>query len=665
MENMKFKVHAEYKPSGDQPQAIEKLINGLKRGDKHQTLLGVTGSGKTFTMAKVIEAIQKPVLVISHNKTLAAQLYREFKEFFPANAVEYFVSYYDYYQPEAYVASKDLYIEKDTSINEEIDKLRLKATSSLLERDDTIVVASVSCIYGLGSPEDYKEMLLYVKKDETINRDDILEKLIKIQYERNDFDFHRGTFRVRGDTVEIYPAYNDEAIRIEMFGDQIENIYRIHAISNKIIRPVKQVAIYPAKHFVTGRSKIERAINSIKEELKEYHDQLKKEEKLVEAQRIWSRTNYDIEMLREMGYCNGIENYSRHISARKHGERPATLIDYFDKDFLTIIDESHATLPQIQGMYHGDRSRKETLVKYGFRLPSALDNRPLYFEEFENLTKQTIFVSATPKEYEIDNSKQVVQQIIRPTGLIDPRIELRPIADQVENLIEEIKKTVEMNQRVLVTTLTKRMSEDLANYIAGMDIKVRYLHSEVETIERVEILRDLRKGEFDVLIGINLLREGLDLPEVSLVAILDADKEGFLRSEISLIQTMGRAARHIHGRVILYADKMTNSMKHAIDESNRRRKIQTEYNQKHNITPQTIKKEIKDIIEREKSEVISMDNIIKNEEEKVKKLHLSDNEYKEKLIINLTSQMKKFASDLEFEKAAFLRDFINELSEKK
>ncbi|MBU1075835.1 MAG: excinuclease ABC subunit UvrB, partial [Spirochaetes bacterium] len=622
-------------------------------------------SGKTFTMAKVIEAIQKPVLIISHNKTLAAQLYREFKEYFPENAVEYFVSYYDYYQPEAYVASKDLYIEKDSSINDEIDRLRLKATSSIMERDDTIIVASVSCIYGLGSPTDYKEMLLYVKKDEVIDRDTILEKLIKIQYERNDFDFSRGTFRVRGDSIEVYPAYGKEAIKIEMLGDRIENLYRIHPLTNKVIRPLKQTAVYPAKHFVTPFSKIEKALISIKEELREHHEKLKKEEKLVEAQRLWSRTNYDLEMMKEMGYCPGIENYSRHISGRKPGERPATLIDYYEGDFLTFIDESHATLPQIRGMFHGDRSRKENLVQYGFRLPSALDNRPLYFEEFEKLIHQTIFVSATPKEYEAEKSSRTAEQIIRPTGLIDPKIILKPIKDQIDDLIEQIKETVKDGERVLVTTLTKRMSEDLAHYLAGLEIKVRYLHSEIETIERVEILRDLRKGDFDVLIGINLLREGLDLPEVSLVAILDADKEGFLRSETSLIQTMGRAARHIHGRVILYADKMTGSMKKAIDESNRRRKIQLEYNEKHNITPRSITKEIKDIIEREKEESMPLDYLIKEQEEKLKKRHFSDKEFKETLIKNLTESMLGFARDLEFEKAAFIRDYINQLGQEK
>ncbi len=660
-----FKVKADFQPSGDQPQAIKKLIDGLKKGDRFQTLLGVTGSGKTFTMAKVIEAINKPVLVISHNKTLAAQLYREFKEFFPENAVEYFVSYYDYYQPEAYVPSKDLYIEKDTSINEEIDRLRLKATSSLMERNDTIIVASVSCIYGLGSPEDYKEMMLHVHQGETIHRNAILEKLILIQYERNDFDFSRGTFKVKGDVIDIYPSYSQEAIRIEMFGDEIEKIYAINPVSNKIIRSLDRGIVYPAKHFVTPYPKIERALQSIKEELNVYAEQLKKENKLVEAQRIVSRTNYDIEMLREIGYCNGIENYSRHISFRKPGERPATLIDYYPRDFITIIDESHATLPQIRGMFNGDRARKETLIHFGFRLPSALDNRPLYFEEFESLIHQTIFVSATPNDFELQKSSQVVEQIIRPTGLVDPEIILRPLQNQVEDLIQEIQKIVKEGGRILVTTLTKRMSEDLSNYLAGMSIKVRYLHSEIETIERVEILRDLRKGNFDVLVGINLLREGLDLPEVTLVAILDADKEGFLRSETSLIQTMGRAARNINGKVILYADKVTNSMQRAMDEANRRRKIQLEYNQEHHITPQSIKKDIKDIIEREQQEEITFDHLIMEEETKLKKKKLSDEEYKKEMVNQLTAKMLTLANNLEFEKAAFVRDFINELQEAK
>jgi len=656
---MEFKVVSKFEPAGDQPKAIKQLIEGLKKGYRYQTLLGVTGSGKTFTMAKVIEAIQKPTLVISHNKTLAAQLYREFKEFFPYNAVEYFVSYYDYYQPEAYVPEKDLYIEKDTSINEEIDRLRLKATSSIIERRDVIVVASVSCIYGLGSPEDYKEMLLLLHKGEVIDRDKILEKLIKIQYERNDFDFSRGTFRVRGDTIEVYPAYSEEAIRIEMFGDIVESIARIHPISNKVISVLERVAIYPAKHFVTPRPKIEQAIKSIKEELDEYYNYLKSKGKLVEAQRIWSRTNYDIEMLKEVGYCSGIENYSRHLSGRKPGERPATLLDYFDEDFLTFIDESHVTIPQLHGMYAGDRSRKETLVKYGFRLPSALDNRPLYFEEFMKLTHQIIFVSATPGEYELNVSSQVVEQIIRPTGLVDPEIIIRPVKNQVDDLIQEIRKAIKNKERVLVTTLTKRMAEDLANYLAGLDINVRYLHSEIETIERVEILRDLRAGKFDVLVGINLLREGLDLPEVALVAILDADKEGFLRSETSLIQIMGRAARNVRGKVILYADNMTGSIKRAIKEAERRRKIQIEYNKKHNITPKSIKKEVVDILERTKEPSISYDSIIDKAKDEVRKRgRLSDEEYKRELIKNLERKMFEYANNLEFEKAAYIRDFI-------
>ncbi len=657
---MEFKLKSKYNPSGDQPQAITKLVAGLKSGFKYQTLLGVTGSGKTFTIAKVIEAIQRPTLVISHNKTLSAQLYREFKEYFPDNAVEYFVSYYDYYQPEAYIPHKDLYIEKDTSINEEIEKLRLRATSAIMEREDVIIVASVSCIYGLGSPEDYKEMLLLVEKNEIIDRDTILEKLIKIQYERNDFDFYRGTFRAIGDTVEIYPAYSDNAVRIEMFGDEIENIYIINPISGNIISKTKKIAVYPAKHFVTPKPKLEKAIESIKKELKEYHNKLKSEDKLVEAQRILSRTNYDIEMMQEMGYCNGIENYSRHINGRNPGERPACLLDYFTGNFLTIIDESHVTIPQIRGMYAGDRSRKETLVNYGFRLPSALDNRPLYFDEFEKLTHQIICISATPQEYEQKKSKQIVEQIIRPTGLVDPKIMVKPAKNQVDDLIAEIKKSVANNNRVLVTTLTKRMSEDLANYLAGLNINVRYLHSEIETIERVEILKDLRTGKFDVLIGINLLREGLDLPEVALVAILDADKEGFLRSETSLIQTMGRAARNIDGKVILYADKITNSMDRAIKESNRRRKKQIEYNKINNITPKSIKKDIIDIIEREAESDKSGDEIINeiihNIKNKYKKL--SDEKIKDEIRKELEKKMSEFAQNLEFEKAAIIRDYL-------
>ncbi len=661
---MEFKVVSKFQPTGDQPKAIKQLIEGLKKGYRYQTLLGVTGSGKTFTIAKVIEAIQKPTLVISHNKTLAAQLYREFKEFFPKNAVEYFVSYYDYYQPEAYVPEKDLYIEKDTSINEEIDRLRLKATSSIIERKDVIVVASVSCIYGLGSPEDYKEMLLLLHKGEVIDRDKILEKLIKIQYERNDFDFSRGTFRVRGDTIEVYPAYSEQAIRIEMFGDTVESISRIHPISNKILSSLERVAIYPAKHFVTPRPKIEQAIKSIKEELKEYYNYLKSQGKLVEAQRIWSRTNYDIEMLKEVGYCSGIENYSRHLSGRKPGERPATLLDYFDDDFLTIIDESHVTIPQLNGMYAGDKSRKETLVKYGFRLPSALDNRPLYFDEFKKLTHQIIFVSATPGEYELNVSSQVVEQIIRPTGLVDPEIIVRPVKNQVDDLINEIRKAIKNKERVLVTTLTKRMAEDLSHYLAGLDINVRYLHSEIETIERVEILRDLRAGKFDVLVGINLLREGLDLPEVALVAILDADKEGFLRSETSLIQIMGRAARNVNGKVILYADNMTGSIKRAIKEAERRRKIQLEYNRKHNIIPKSIKKEIVDILERTKEIAVSYDSIIDKVKAEVRKQgRLSDEEFKKAMVKNLEKKMFEYANNLEFEKAAYIRDFIKFLNE--
>jgi excinuclease ABC subunit B len=657
---MKFKLVTNFKPTGDQPQAIEKLVEGINKKFRFQTLLGVTGSGKTFTIANVIENVQKPTLVISHNKTLAAQLYREFKNFFPYNAVEYFVSYYDYYQPEAYVPERDLYIEKDTSINEEIERLRLKATNALLEREDVIIVASVSCIYGWGSPEDYKEMLLMLHKGEVIDRDKIIEKLVKIQYERNDFDFASGTFRVRGDTIEVLPPYSDDAIRIELFGDVVENLFRIHPISNKITANLEKIAIYPAKHFVTPRPKIEKAIESIKQELIEYYNYLKSQNKLVEAQRIWSRTNYDIEMLREVGYCNGIENYSRHLSGRKPGERPATLLDYFERDFLTIIDESHQTIPQLRGMFAGDRARKETLVKYGFRLPSALDNRPLYFDEFIKLCHQVIFVSATPAEFELKNSEQVVEQLIRPTGVVDPPIFVRSTKNQIDDLISEIKKAIKEKERVLVTTLTKRMAEELADYLAGIDIKVRYLHSEIDTIERVEILRDFRAGKFDVLVGVNLLREGLDLPEVSIVAILDADKEGFLRSETSLIQIMGRAARNIKGKILLYADKMTNSIQNAIKESERRRKYQIEYNEKHGITPKSIKKEVVDILERTIEPKLEYDEIIEavKSEIKKRKKFLSDEEYKNELLSRLKKKMFEYAANMEFEKAAYIRDFI-------
>ncbi|MFQ5751305.1 MAG: excinuclease ABC subunit UvrB, partial [bacterium] len=592
-----FQLISQYNPTGDQPTAIEELTNGLLRGDPYQTLLGVTGSGKTFTMANVIANIGKPTLVISHNKTLAAQLYGEFKSFFPKNAVEYFISYYDYYQPEAYVPATDTYIEKDTSINDEIDRLRLKATSSLLSRDDVIIVASVSCIYGLGDPEDYQHELLILKRGQRIDRDQILSQLVDSHYIRNDFEFVRGTFRVRGDVVEIFPAYEEEALRIEMFGDEIEQICLINTLTGELLSHQDMAAIYPAKHFVTPYQKIEKAIQTIQQELEERLDWFRGQNKLLEAQRLEMRTKYDVEMLRELGYCSGIENYSRHLSGRAPGQRPYTLIDYFPQDFLTIIDESHATIPQINGMYHGDRSRKETLVENGFRLPSALDNRPLTFDEFQSMVKQMIFVSATPAEYELEKSKGVVvEQIIRPTGLMDPEIVVKPIKHQIDDLIAEIRECVARQERVLVTTLTKRMAEDLTDYLVGMDIRVRYLHSEIDALNRVEILRDLRLAEFDVLVGVNLLREGLDLPEVSLVAVLDADKEGFLRSARSLMQISGRAARNVAGKVIFYADTMTDSMQRTIDETNRRRKIQAKYNEEKGITPQSIYKTYEQVL---------------------------------------------------------------------
>ena len=570
----KFKIESSFKPSGDQSQAIENLVKGIENKNKYQTLLGVTASGKTFTIANVIEKVNRPTLVLSHNKTLAAQLYRELKDFFPSNAVEYFVSYYDYYQPEAYVPARDLYIDKDASVNDEIDRLRLKATTSLLERRDVIIVASVSCIYGLGSPEDYRQLYIAVEKDEEYDRDEIIEKLVTIQYERTRDILERAKFKVIGDTLEIMSAYADEVIRIDFFGDTVEKIVKINALTRKKISEQDRVVIYPAKHFVTGGDKLNRGIKLIEKELEEQYKKFQDEGKLVEAERIYGRTKYDLEMLKEVGYCAGIENYSRPLSGRNEGERPACLIDYFPKDFLTVIDESHVSVPQIKGMYHGDRSRKETLVKYGFRLPSALDNRPLHFEEFENLTNDTIYISATPSEYEIKKSSQVVEQIIRPTGLLDPIIEVYPIEGQIDKIIEEIKKVVERNERIFITTLTKKMAEDLTKYLNEHDIRTRYLHSDIHTVERVEIIRDLRLGAFDVLVGINLLREGLDVPEVSLILILDADKTGFLRNTTTLIQTIGRAARNSNGRVIMFADTISEAMRMAIDETNRRREKQ-------------------------------------------------------------------------------------------
>jgi excinuclease ABC subunit B len=655
-----FNLVSPFKPKGDQPKAIQKLTEGISRGDKKQTLLGVTGSGKTFTIAHVIANTNKPVLVISHNKTLAAQLYSEFRQFFPHNAVEYFVSYYDYYQPEAYLPMKDLYIEKDASINEEIDRLRLKATSSLFSRDDVIIVASVSCIYGLGSPEDWQNMALILNKGKKHNRDHIFERLIQMQYNRNDIDFKRGTFRVRGDTIEVFPAYEETALKLEMWGEKIEKIREINPLTNKTVRELNKIMIYPAKHFVAGEDTLKTAIKTIRMELKSRLAELNKQNKLLEVQRLETRTNYDLEMLQELGYCPGIENYSRHLSLRKPGEKPYTLIDYFPEDFLLIIDESHVTIPQLHGMYNGDRARKETLVEYGFRLPSALDNRPLKFEEFKKMINQVIFVSATPSSYELEKSKQVVEQIIRPTGLVDPKITVKSTKNQIDDLIERIRERAEKHERILVTTLTKRMAEELAEYLSDMGIKVRYLHSEIETIERVEILSDLRRGKFDCLVGINLLREGLDLPEVSLVAVLDADKEGFLRSETSLIQVIGRCARNVSGEVVMYADAFTESMKKAIKETERRRKLQMDHNRKNNITPKTIKKEIVDLIKREiktKTESLHLVSLVR---EKGAKYTLED----EALISELESEMLKSAKELEFEKAAIIRDEIKRIKER-
>ena len=654
-----FRIVSEYKPCGDQPQAIDKLCEGINRGLKGQTLLGVTGSGKTFTMANVIERVQKPTLVIAHNKTLAAQLCSEFKEFFPNNLVEYFVSYYDYYQPEAYIPTTDTYIEKDSSINDEIDKLRHSATAALFERRDVIIVASVSCIYGLGDPEDYTDLMLSLRKGMQKDRDEIIRKLVEIQYERNEIDFKRGKFRVRGDILEIFPSSSSEkVIRVEFFGDEIERITEVNYLTGEILGTMSHAAIFPASHYATTRTKMERAIKSIEEELEERLKELKAEGKLLEAQRLGQRTRYDLEMLQEVGFCQGIENYSRHISGRKPGSPPFTLIDYFPDDFLMIIDESHVTIPQIGAMYNGDRSRKQSLVDYGFRLPSAFDNRPLKFSEFEEKINQVIFVSATPAAYEKAHSQQIVEQIIRPTGLIDPEIIVKPVKGQIDDLIGEINERIQKNERVLVTTLTKKMAEDLTDYLKELDFKVKYLHSDIQTIERMEIIRDLRLGVFDVLIGINLLREGLDLPEVSLIAILDADKEGFLRSETSLIQTIGRAARNVNGKVIMYADTVTDSMRNAISETNRRRKIQMEYNEKHGITPQSVKKGIRDVIEITKAAEESADYEVQKVEET---LSVSE---AQALIDSLMKEMKEAAKELQFERAAELRDKINELKTK-
>ncbi|WP_146552390.1 excinuclease ABC subunit UvrB [Rummeliibacillus sp. SL167] len=652
-----FDLHSNYKPSGDQPTAIRQLVEGVQQGKKHQTLLGATGTGKTFTISNVIKEVKKPTLVIAHNKTLAGQLYSEFKEFFPNNAVEYFVSYYDYYQPEAYVPQTDTYIEKDASINDEIDKLRHSATSSLFEREDVIIIASVSCIYGLGNPEEYREMVVSIRTGMEIERNQLLRKLVDIQYERNDINFTRGKFRVRGDVVEIFPASRDErCIRIEFFGDEVDRIREIDALTGEVLGDREHIAIFPASHFVTREEKLVKAIENIEDELKNRLAKLRAEDKLLEAQRLEQRTNYDLEMMREMGFCSGIENYSRHLTLREPGVTPYTLLDYFPEDFLLVIDESHVTLPQIRGMYNGDQARKNVLVDHGFRLPSALDNRPLRFEEFEKHIHNAIYVSATPGPYELEHTPETVEQIIRPTGLLDPEIEVRPIEGQIDNLIDEIQQRVERNERVLVTTLTKKMSEDLTDYLKEMGIKVQYLHSEIKTLERIEIIRELRLGTYDVLVGINLLREGLDIPEVSLVTILDADKEGFLRSERSLIQTIGRAARNANGHVIMYADQITDSMRKAIEETNRRRTIQMAYNEKNHIIPKTIQKEIRDVIRATQAAEKSESYLTKATNGK--KLTKAE---KTTLLESLEKEMKEAAKALDFERAAELRDTILEL----
>lgn len=652
-----FNLQAPYEPAGDQPQAIAELTQGIINGKRCQTLLGATGTGKTYTMSNVIQQVKKPTLVMAHNKTLAGQLYSEFKEFFPDNAVEYFVSYYDYYQPEAYVPQSDTFIEKDASINDEIDKLRHSATSSLFERDDVIVIASVSCIYGLGSPKEYRELVVSLRKGMEIERNQLLRKLVDVQYERNDINFIRGTFRVRGDVVEIFPASRDErCLRVEFFGDEIDRIREVDALTGEIIGERDHVAIFPASHFVTREDKMVKAIENIEVELEERLKEMRAEDKLLEAQRLEQRTRYDLEMMREMGFCSGIENYSRHLTLRPAGAQPYTLIDYFPEDFLLVVDESHVTLPQVRGMFNGDQARKKVLVDHGFRLPSAMDNRPLTFTEFEEHISQAVFVSATPGPYELEHTPEMVEQIIRPTGLLDPTIEIRPIEGQIDDLMDEIRQRAEVNERVLVTTLTKKMSEDLTAYLKDAGIKVNYLHSEIKTLERIEIIRELRMGVYDVLIGINLLREGLDIPEVSLVTILDADKEGFLRSERSLIQTMGRAARNSNGRVIMYADRITDSMQKAMDETTRRRTIQAEYNEKHGVTPITIQKKIRDVIRATNAAEESEEYISKAVSgKKLKK------EERVKLISLLETEMKEAAKALDFERAAELRDTVLEL----
>jgi len=651
-----FKLKAPFGPMGDQKQAIDKISESLRQGERYQTLLGVTGSGKTYTMAGVIERVNRPALVISHNKTLAAQLYREFKDFFPENAVEYFVSYYDYYQPEAYLPSTDTFIEKGFSINDEIDRMRLSATSSLMEREDVIVVASVSCIYGVGNPRSYRRMRLMVETGKEYERDFILKKLVEIQYTRNDYEFTRSTFRVRGDVIEVFPSYSNNALRIEFFGDETERIYVFNPISGAVIEERKNIIVYPASHYVVEQGSLNEAVIKIEKELEERYKYLISRNKLLEAQRIKSRTEYDLEMMREVGYCNGIENYSRHIFGREQGERPAVLLDYFTDDYIMFIDESHVTVPQIGGMYEGDRSRKKTLVEHGFRLPSALDNRPLYFDEFENLVNQIVFVSATPALYEKEKSTRIIEQIIRPTGLIDPEISVRESKYQIDDLIIEIKERVKQNERVLVTTLTKRMAEDLSQYLANLGIRVTYLHSEIHTIERVDILRDLREGKFDVLVGINLLREGLDLPEVSLVAILDADKIGFLRSATSLIQITGRAARNVNGKVLMYAEKISDAMRKAIDETNRRRKIQEEFNREHGIVPASITKQIVDILKRKKKE---KEDVSQRDVEIIsKQYNLLNPSHRKKYLSVCEKEMIEASKNLNFERAIIFRDEI-------
>ncbi|RWZ55002.1 excinuclease ABC subunit UvrB [Halobacillus fulvus] len=655
MENT-FELVSRYSPQGDQPKAIEALVKGIERGDKHQTLLGATGTGKTFTMSNVIQQVNKPTLIIAHNKTLAGQLYSEFKEYFPNNAVEYFVSYYDYYQPEAYVPSSDTFIEKDASINDEIDKLRHSATSSLFERNDVIIVASVSCIYGLGSPDEYRSQVLSIRTGMEKDRDQLLRELVDIQYARNDIDFQRGTFRVRGDSVEIIPASREEhAMRVEFFGDEIDRIREVDVLTGEIVGDREHVAIFPASHFVTREEKLKKAIENIEKEKEARVKELQDNGKLLEAQRLEQRTNYDLEMMREMGFCSGIENYSRHLTFREEGATPYTLLDYFPDDFLIMVDESHVTLPQVRGMYNGDRARKQVLVDHGFRLPSAMDNRPLMFSEFEKHINQITYVSATPGPYEIEHTPKMVEQIIRPTGLLDPEIEVRPIHGQIDDLVGEINKRKDRGERVLVTTLTKKMSEDLTDYLKDLGMKVAYLHSEIKTLERIEIIRDLRVGKYDVLIGINLLREGLDIPEVSLVTILDADKEGFLRSERSLIQTIGRAARNENGQVIMYADKMTDSMQFAIDETYRRRTKQIEYNEKHGVTPKTIQKEVRDVI---KATAVAEDDSSYETEKRPSEMTKKE---RQEMIDNMETEMKQAARQLDFERAAELRDILLEL----